>query len=120
MSKKNAAVIKHPQLVARLRREREHYNNEAHAQGLDFGREWAVNTADEREIRVLVDFEWNGVECDVLDMLMQRAPSLSEAVQDAAEDDDWRRLVEKPSEYAFVEGLLQAVRQVWSEVKHQL
>ena len=50
-SRKNATVIKHPQLVARLRREREQLQQEAHQEGLDFASGWAVNAADERELR---------------------------------------------------------------------
>jgi len=119
-SRKNATVIKHPQLVARLRREREQLQQEAHQEGLDFASGWAVNAADERELRDVAGHAWDGIEEDVLGMLMQRNPTLDEAIRDAASDPEWARFVEEPCVGAFVKGLVEGAREIWSEVQGNL
>lgn len=120
-SKKNTAVIKHPELLARLRRERELLQQEARQEGRGFARGWAVNAADERELRNVAGHEWDGSDEDELDTLMKRNPNLDEAIRDAAAGDpEWARFVEEPCVGAFVKGLVEGAREIWSEVAPHL
>lgn len=113
-------MSRYPKVVDRLRKERSLRMDQARDAGEECGREWGKHVAAEDELRDVAELELPGVGGPRLDLLMRRSLSLNCYIRDCAEDPEWRQNTMAPYDANFTVGLIQAVREIWEDVRKHL